>query len=127
MHTPLKKILRTAGGGVVRYPDPAANPYLTFSAFLCAGLDGIKNKINPGKPQDSNMYEIPERDAIGLRQVSSTLNDALQNLDKDRKFLTSTGVFDDDFIDTFIDVKLEETRAFRASPHPIEFDMYFAL
>ena len=110
----------------VRYPDCAANPYLTFPVFLCAGLDGIMNKINPGKPLDGNMYAIPERKAIKMSQVSSTLNDALKALDKDRKFLTQTNIFDDDLIDTFIDLKMEESRSFRACPHPIEFDMYFA-
>lgn len=111
----------------VRYPDPTANPYLAFSAFLCAGLDGIKKKINPMKPLDSNMYDIPEREANKLPQVSSTLNDALAALDKDRKFLTDSGVFDNDIIDSYIDLKIEESRAFRSAPHPIEFDMYFAL
>lgn len=111
----------------VRFPDATANPYLTFAALLCAGLDGIRNKTSPGKPHDANMYEIPERDAIKLPHVSSTLSHALVALDEDRKFLTRTGVFDDDVIDSYIDLKIEESRAFRSAPHPIEFDMYFAL
>ena len=111
----------------VRYPDATANPYLLFSAFLCAGIDGIKNKIDPGKPLDANMYEIPERKAARMKQVAATLNDALAALDKDRKFLTSTGVFDDDMINAYIDLKIVESQAFRSSPHPIEFDMYFSL
>lgn len=109
----------------VRFPDAAANPYLAFPAMLAAGLDGIKNKIDPGKPMDRNMYEISEREAIRLPQVSATLNDALVALDKDRKFLTASGIFDDDLIDTYIDLKIDESKMFRSSPHPIEFDLYF--
>ena len=111
----------------VRFPDAAANPYLAFPAMLAAGLDGIKNKIDPGKPMDRNMYEISEREAIKLKQVSSTLNDALVALDKDRKFLTQSGIFDDDLIDTYIDLKIDESKMFRSSPHPIEFDLYFSV
>ncbi|MBF2734855.1 MAG: type I glutamate--ammonia ligase [Betaproteobacteria bacterium AqS2] len=109
----------------VRFPDAAANPYLAFPAMLAAGLDGIKNKIDPGKPMDKNMYEISEREALRLPQVSATLNDALVALDKDRKFLTASGIFDDDLIDTYIDLKIDESKMFRSSPHPIEFDLYF--
>ena len=111
----------------VRFPDATANPYLTFSAFICAGLDGIQNKIDPKKPLDKNMYALTDREANKLPQVAETLSDALKSLDKDRKFLTQTGVFDDDVLDSYIDLKIEESRAFRSSPHPIEFDMYFAL
>ena len=110
----------------VRFPDPTANPYLAFPALLAAGMDGIKNKIDPGKPLDRNMYEIPEREANKLRQVSATLNDALHALEKDRKFLTQYGIFDDDLIDAYIDIKIEESKTFRSSPHPIEFDLYFS-
>lgn len=110
----------------VRFPDAAANPYLAFPAMLAAGLDGIKNKIDPGKPMDKNMYDISEREAIRLPQVSATLNDALVALDKDRRFLTASGIFDDDLIDTYIDLKIDESKMFRSSPHPIEFDLYFS-
>lgn len=108
----------------VRYPDATANPYLAFPAMLCAGLDGIRNKIDPGKPSDGNMYELSEREAGKRSQVSATLNDALMALDRDRKFLTADGIFDNDLIDTYIEMKLEESRLFRSAPHPIEFDLY---
>lgn len=111
----------------VRYPDCTANPYLAFSSMLCAGLDGIKHKIDPGKPLEGNLYAMPERAAGKLSQVSVTLNDALQSLDDNRKFLTADGIFDNDMIDAYIDLKIEESRNFRAAPHPIEFDMYFAI
>ena len=110
----------------VRFPDSTANSYLALPAMLCAGLDGIKHKLNPGKPLDGNMYALPEREANKLKQVAATLNDAMEALNKDRKFLTDTGIFDDDIIDAYIDIKIEESKAFRSAPHPVEFDMYFA-
>ena len=108
----------------VRYPDATANPYLAFPALLCAGMDGIRHKIDPGKPSDGNMYELTEREAGKRPQVSATLMDALDALDKDRKFLTADGIFDDDLIDTFIEMKIQESKMFRSAPHPIEFDLY---
>ena len=111
----------------VRFPDPTANGYLAFAAMMLAGLDGIKNKITPGKPKDMDMYSLSEIEAAKLKQVSSTLTEALFALDQDRKFLTAGGVFDDDLIDGFIELKLNETRNFRAAPHPIEFSMYYSI
>lgn len=110
----------------VRFPDATANSYLALPAMLCAGMDGIKNKLDPGKPSDSNMYALPEREANKRKQVAATLNDALEALNKDRNFLTSSGIFDNDIIDAYIDIKIEESKAFRSTPHPVEFDMYFA-
>ena len=111
----------------VRFPDPTANGYLAFAAMMLAGIDGIKNKITPGKPKDMDMYSLSEIEAAKLKQVSSTLTEALFALDQDRKFLTDSGVFDDDLIDGFIELKLDETRNFRAAPHPIEFSMYYSI
>ncbi len=111
----------------VRFPDPAANSYLAFAALLLAGIDGIRNKISPGKPSDMDMYALSEVEASKLKQVAATLNDAMAALDKDREFLTASGVFDDDFIDGFIELKIEESRNFRSSPHPVEFSMYYSI
>ena len=111
----------------VRFPDPTANGYLAFSAMMLAGIDGIRNKTSPGRPKDMDMYSLSELEAAKLKQVSSTLTEALFALDQDRKFLTSSGVFDDDLIDGFIELKLDETRNFRAAPHPIEFSMYYSI
>lgn len=109
----------------VRFPDSTANSYLTFSAMLLAGLDGIQKRIDPGKPRDSNMYALSEREASKLNQVCGTLDEALAELSRDRSFLTQNGVFDDDFIDAYIDTKKTESQEFRATPHPIEFEMYY--
>ena len=114
-----------------RFPDPMANPYLCFSALLLAGLDGIKNKIDPGKPSDFNLYHI-RRSAVKedsrhkAGEVCGTLKDALEELSSDRKFLTGTGVFDDDVIDAYIQLKTKEVDAFRTAPHPVEFQMYYS-
>lgn len=114
-----------------RFPDPMANPYLCFSALLLAGLDGIRNKIDPGKPSDFNLYHIRRRGArtdAGHRagEVCGTLKEALEELSSDRKFLTDSGVFDDDVIDAYIELKTEEVDAFRMAPHPVEFQMYYS-
>jgi len=111
----------------VRYPDPQANPYLAFSAMLMAGIDGIKNKIDPGRPVDRNLFDLTPKEEKRIRKVSGSLHDALAALDRDRGFLTQSGVFDDDMIDAYIQLKRPEVMAFRSSPHPVEFDMYFSL
>ncbi len=111
----------------VRFPDPTANPYLAFAAMLMAGLDGIKNKIDPGKPGDEDLYELSEKEKAAIPKVCASLQDALEALDKDREFLKAGGVFTDNVIDSFIDLKMEEVTALRAAPHPIEFDMYYSV
>ena len=109
-----------------RPPDPAANPYLAFSAMLMAGLDGIRNKIEPGQPIDKNIYELPENEAKKVRTVPRSLEEALDALDKDRDFLLEGGVFTQDVIDTWIAYKHEvEIDAIRLRPHPHEFYLYF--
>jgi len=110
----------------VRFPDPAANPYLAFSAMLMAGLDGIMNRIHPGDPLDKNLYDLPPEELKNIPTVSGSLVEALEELDKDREFLKKGGVFTDDFIDSYIALKMEEFDRFRMMPHPIEFDMYYS-
>ena len=111
----------------VRFPDPTANPYLAFAAMLMAGLDGVQNKIHPGDPADKNLYDLtPEEDAR-IPTVCSSLDQALDYLDKDREFLTRGGVFSNEMIDAYIELKMQEVTRFRMTTHPIEFDMYYSL
>ena len=111
----------------VRFPDPAANPYLTFAAMLMAGLDGVQNKINPGQPIDKNLYDLPPRELKRIPTVSGSLREAMQNLDKDRGFLKAGGVFTDDLIDGYLALQEEEVVRFEQMPHPVEFDMYYSV
>ncbi len=108
-----------------RFPDPAANPYLTFAALLMAGLDGIKNKIHPGDPRNQDLYHLPEKELKKIPTVSRSLRDALVSLDKDRTFLLAGGVFNDAQIDSYIALKLKEVERYEQTPHPIEFEMYY--
>ncbi len=110
----------------VRFPDPMANPYLAFSALLMAGLDGILNKIDPGQPMDKDLYDLPPAELKQIPTVCGSLREALMNLDKDRAFLKAGGVFDDDFIDAYIELKMTEVQRFEMTPHPVEFDMYYS-
>lgn len=89
----------------VRFPDPAANPYLCFAALLMAGLDGIKNKIHPGDAMDKNLYDLPPEEANEIPQVAGSLEEELNALDADRAFLTAGGVFTDDAIDAYIGLR----------------------
>lgn len=111
----------------VRFPDPTANPYLAFSAMLMAGLDGVMNKIHPGEPANKNLYDLPPEEEKAIPTVCSSLDQALDELDKDREFLTRGGVFSDSMIDAFINLKMEEVTRFRMTTHPVEFDMYYSL
>jgi glutamine synthetase len=110
----------------VRFPDPLANPYLAFSAMLMAGLDGITNRIHPGDPIDKNLYDLPPEELKNIPTVCGSLTEAIENLDSDREFLKKGGVFTDDQIDAYIELKAEEADRFRMMPHPIEFDMYYS-
>ena len=109
----------------VRFPDPMGNPYLGFTAMLMAGLDGVANKIDPGSALDKNLYDLPPREQKKVPEVCGSLREALGNLDKDRAFLKAGGVMDDDFIDSYIELKMEEVHRLDITPHPIEFDMYY--
>jgi glutamine synthetase len=110
----------------IRFPDPAANPYLAFAAMLMAGLDGINNQIHPGDPIDKNLYDLPAEELAEIPTVSGSLLEALQELNADREFLKAGGVFSDDQIDAYIDLKMEEHDRYRMTPHPVEFDLYYS-
>ncbi len=111
----------------VRFPDPTANPYLAFTAMMMAGLDGIQNKIHPGDAMDKDLYDLPAEEAASIPTVCHSLDMALEALNEDRAFLTAGGVFTDDLIDGYIDLKMEEVTTMRMTTHPVEFDMYFSL
>ena len=110
----------------VRFPDSTANPYLAFSALLMAGLDGIKNKIDPGEAMDKDLYDLPAEEEAKIPQVAFSLDQALEALDQDRDFLKAGGVFTDDVIDSYIELKNEEIQRMRLATHPVEFDMYYS-
>jgi glutamine synthetase len=104
-----------------------ANPYLAFSAMLLAGMDGIQNRIFPGDPADKNLYDLPPEEARQIPTVCTSLEEALDALDKDRDFLTRTGVFTNDIIDAYIATKREEICRLQMTPHPVEYEMYYSL
>jgi len=110
----------------VRFPDPTANPYLAFAAMLMAGLDGVQNKISPGDPMDKNLYDLPPEEAAKVPKVCHSLDQALEELDKDREFLTRGGVFSNDMIDGYIALREEEVTRFRMTTHPLEFELYYS-
>ncbi|QUM82671.1 glutamate--ammonia ligase [Moritella sp. 5] len=111
----------------VRFPDPAANPYLAFSAMLMAGIDGIKNRIHPGDAMDKDLYDLPAEEAAEIPQVASSLQEALSALDTDRDFLTAGDVMADDTIDAYIAIKEEEVERLNMTTHPVEFEMYYSV
>ena len=111
----------------VRFPDPAANPYLGFAAMLMAGMDGIQNKLNPGEAMDKNLYDLPPAELAKIPTVCGSLREALNSLDKDRAFLKMGGVFSDDMIDAYIELKMVEVDRTDMTPHPVEFDMYYSV
>ncbi|MBA5762890.1 glutamate--ammonia ligase [Vibrio sp. 404] len=110
-----------------RFPDPAANPYLAFACLLMAGLDGIKNKIHPGEAMDKDLYDLPAEEAAEIPKVAESLEIALKALDEDREFLTAGGVFSDDFIDSYIKLKLEDVERVNMATHPLEFELYYSV
>ncbi len=110
-----------------RFPDPLSNPYLCFAALMMAGLDGVQNKINPGDPSDKNLYDLPPEEDKLVPKVCHSLEMALEALDKDREFLTRGGVFSNEWIDSYIELKMEEVQKFRMTTHPVEFAMYYSL
>jgi glutamine synthetase len=111
----------------LRFGDSTANPYLCFAAMLMAGLDGIQNKIHPGEAMDKDLYDLPPEEEKLIPQVAVSFDEALAALDKDREFLTRGGVFTNDAIDAYIELKMEEVTLLRMSTHPVEFDMYYSL
>lgn len=111
----------------VRFPDPTANPYLAFAALMMAGLDGIKNKIHPGDAADKDLYDLPPEETAEIPTVSASFEEALAALDTDREFLIAGGVFTDDMIDGYIELKKEECLAVGQTTHPVEFDLYYSV
>lgn len=111
----------------IRFPDPSANPYLAFAALLMAALDGIRNKIHPGDALDKNLYDLPPEEARQVPTVAHSLEMALAALDTDRAFLTAGGVFDDDMIDAYLEVRQADVDRLRMSTHPVEFELYYSV
>ncbi|WP_026380096.1 type I glutamate--ammonia ligase [Afifella pfennigii] len=111
----------------IRFPDPAANPYLAFSAMLMAGLDGIKNRIHPGDPMDKDLYDLPPEELKDIPTVCGSLREAIAALEADHEFLTVGGVFDEDQIEAYLDLKREENIRYEHTPHPVEFEMYYSV
>ena len=109
-----------------RFPDPAANPYLCFSALLMAGLDGIKNKTDPGQASDKDLYELPPEELKGIPTVCASLREAIESLEKDQDFLLQGDVFTKDQIQGYIELKWEEIHAYEHTPHPVEYKMYYS-
>ncbi|MBX3067519.1 MAG: type I glutamate--ammonia ligase [Microbacteriaceae bacterium] len=111
-----------------RAPDAAGNPYLAFAAQLMAGLDGVRNKIEPHEPVDKDLYELPPEEARNIPQVPGSFEESLAALDADRDFLTAGGVFTDDLIDTWINYKREnEILPLAQRPHPFEYELYYGV
>jgi len=106
---------------------PGMHKRVTDAYAVMAGLDGIRNKIDPGSPMDKDLYDLPPEEEKKIPTVCSSLDQALEALDTDREFLKAGGVFDDDLIDAYIGLKMEEVTRFRMSTHPVEFDMYYSL
>ncbi len=109
-----------------RAPDSSGNPYLNFAAQMMAGLDGIKNKIEPQAPVDKDLYELPPEEAKNIPQAPTNLAAVIDNLEKDHEYLTEGGVFTTDLIETWISLKREQEIApVNLRPHPYEFQLYF--
>ncbi|NBB97530.1 MAG: type I glutamate--ammonia ligase [Alphaproteobacteria bacterium] len=109
-----------------RFPDPSSNPYLCFAALLMAGLDGIKNKIDPGPASDKDLYDLPPEELDGIPTVCASLREALDSLADDHDFLLAGDVFTKDQIMAYIDLKWEEVYAYEHTPHPVEYTMYYS-
>ncbi|SEQ65147.1 type I glutamate--ammonia ligase [Thalassovita taeanensis] len=109
-----------------RFPDPSANPYLCFAALLMAGLDGIKNKIDPGEAMDKNLYDLPAEELADIPTVCGSLREALDELQKDMDFLLAGDVFTKSQIEGYIDLKMEELEMYEHTPHPVEYQMYYS-
>ena len=109
----------------VRFPDATSNPYLAFSALLMAAIDGIENKIDPGEPFDKDIYSLPPEELEGIPQLPGSLEEAINELEKDYEFLLKGGVFTEEFLQLWIETKREEIDQLRFTPHPLEFELYF--
>ena len=109
-----------------RFPDPAANPYLAFSALLMAGLDGIKNKIDPGPASDKDLYDLPPEELAAIPTVCGSLREALEALEADHDYLLAGDVFTKDQLEGYMALKWEEVYAYEHTPHPVEYQMYYS-
>ncbi|EPX87227.1 L-glutamine synthetase [Rubellimicrobium thermophilum DSM 16684] len=109
-----------------RFPDPSANPYLAFAALLMAGLDGIRNRIDPGPSSDKDLYDLPPEELAQIPTVCGSLREALQELEKDHEFLLQGDVFTRDQLEGYMALKWEEVYAFEHTPHPVEYKMYYS-
>jgi glutamine synthetase len=110
----------------VRFPDPLANPYLAFAAMLMAGLDGIKNKIDPGEASDKDLFHLPPKELARVPTVCGSLEEAIKALEYDHDFLLAGDVFTPDLVESYLALKREEWDRFRMAPHPVEFDLYYS-
>lgn len=111
----------------LRFGDPTANPYLMFASMLMAGIDGVINKIHPGEPADKDLYDLSPEEGALIPQVAGSLREALEALDNDRDFLTKSGVFTDEMIDAYIELKMQDVYRVEHTTHPVEFDMYYSV
>ncbi len=109
-----------------RFPDPAANPYLCFAALLMAGIDGIKNKIDPGPASDKDLYDLPPEELAEIPTVCGSLREALESLAADHDFLLAGDVFTKDQLEGYMALKWEEVYAYEHTPHPVEYQMYYS-
>jgi glutamine synthetase len=110
----------------VRFPDALANPYLAFSAMMMAGIDGIKNKIHPGDAMEKDLYDLPPEEQQDIPHICTSLNEAIESLQADNEFLLQGDTFSEDFIQSYINLKMEEINRLRLMTHPVEFDMYYS-
>lgn len=110
----------------VRFPDPLANPYLAFAAMMMAGLDGIQNKIHPGSPIDKDLYELPKHELNEIPSICGSLEEAVQNLQKDHDFLLKGNVFTKDFLDIYCELLEADIKQIRSLVHPYEFELYYS-
>ncbi|WP_454917369.1 type I glutamate--ammonia ligase [Xanthobacter sediminis] len=111
----------------VRFPDPGANPYLAFSALFMAGMDGILNRIDPGSAMDKDLYDLPPAELKQIPTVCGSLREALASLEADHEYLLKGDVFQKDFIEAYIELKMTEVQRFEMTPHPVEFEMYYSV
>ena len=110
-----------------RFPDPSANPYLCFAALLMAGLDGIKNKIDPGPSSDKDLYDLPPEELAEIPTVCGSLREALEALEADHDFLLQGDVFTKDQLEGYMELKWEEVYEYEHCPHPVEYKLYYSV
>ena len=110
----------------VRFPDPAANPYLAFTAMMMAGIDGIQKRIHPGQPMDKDLYELPPEELLDVPSVAGSLEEAVASLKSDHDFLLQGQVFSRDFLNSYIALREHDISVIRSLVHPYEFALYYS-